>query len=42
MRLFKALGREIDLIIIDEKRYMEGRRLRGSIEHSASREGITV
>jgi len=42
VKLFKALGREIDLIIIDKERYEERREVWGSVEHTAAKEGITI
>ncbi len=40
VRLYKALRRETDLIIIEEKRYKERKDLWGSLEHAAAEEGI--
>ncbi|MEM1610720.1 MAG: nucleotidyltransferase domain-containing protein [Sulfolobales archaeon] len=42
MRLFRLLGGEIDLIIIEKKRFDERKDLWGSIEYTAAREGVTV
>ena len=40
--LYRALGREVDLLIIDRGRYLERRDLWGSIEYEAAREGVLV
>ena len=40
--LYRALGREVDLLIIDRRRYVERRHMWGSIEYEAAREGVLV
>ena len=42
VRLYAALGREVDLIVVDRKRFEERRRLWGSLEHAAATEGVAV
>jgi len=42
IRLFKLLGSELDLIIIEKKRFDERKESWGSIEYTATREGVVV
>ena len=42
VRLFEALGREIDLIVIDKKWFEERKGLWGSLEHAAATEGVAI
>ena len=42
MRLFKLLGQEIDLIIVDRDWFERRREMWGSLEHAAAKEGIVV
>lgn len=40
VKLYKTLRREIDLVIITEKRFEEKKKLWGSLEQAAAEEGI--
>ena len=42
VRLYKALGREVDLLVVDRERFAERRDLWGSLEYEAAREGVLV
>ncbi len=42
VRLFKTLGRETDLIIVDKDWFERRREMWGSLEHAAAKEGIVV
>ncbi len=42
IRLYKLLGREVDIIVVDRDWFKRRSRLWGSVEYAAAREGMVV